>query len=36
MDVDVIVERYCQYTGNRNIKKNGEQILWQETAQIPS
>lgn len=34
--VDVIVERYCQYTGNRNIKKNGEQIIWQETAQIPS
>lgn len=33
---DVIVERYCQYTGNRNIKKNGEQIIWQETAQIPS
>lgn len=34
--VDVIVERYCQYTGNRNIKKNGEPIIWQETAQIPS
>jgi DNA modification methylase len=29
---DVIVERYCEYTGNRNIIKNGEQIVWQKTA----
>jgi DNA modification methylase len=27
---DVIVERYCQYTGNRNIKLNGEEIIWQD------
>lgn len=27
---DVIVERYCEYTGNRNIKKNGEEITWQK------
>ena len=26
--VDVIIERYCDYTGNRQIKKNGEDILW--------
>jgi DNA modification methylase len=26
--IDVIVERYCEYTGNRNIKKNGEEIVW--------
>lgn len=25
---DVIVERYCQYTGNRKIKKNGMDIEW--------
>jgi DNA modification methylase len=27
--IDVIVERYCEYTGNRNIIKNGENIVWQ-------
>lgn len=27
--VDVIVERYCEYTGNREVIKNGEKITWQ-------
>ena len=27
--VDVIIERWCQYTGKRNIKKNGQEIIWQ-------
>lgn len=26
--VDVIVERWCNFTENRNIKKNGEKIIW--------
>lgn len=26
--VDVIVERWCEYTGNRTVKKNGEEIQW--------
>lgn len=26
--VDVIVERYVEYSGNRSIKKNGENIIW--------
>lgn len=26
--VDVIVERYVEYSENRNIKKNGENIIW--------
>lgn len=26
--VDVIVERYCEYTGKREIIKNGEKITW--------
>jgi site-specific DNA-methyltransferase (adenine-specific) len=26
--VDVIVQRYVDYTENRNIKKNGEKIIW--------
>lgn len=29
--VDVIVQRYVNYTGNENIKKNGEEILWERT-----
>ena len=29
--VDVIVQRYVDYTGNGKIKKNGEEILWQKT-----
>ncbi len=28
--VDVIVQRYCEYTGNYNIRKNGEEIVWQK------
>lgn len=28
--VDVIVQRYCEYTGNYNIRKNGEDIIWQK------
>jgi site-specific DNA-methyltransferase (adenine-specific) len=28
--IDVIVERYCDYTGNRNIKLNGQEITWQK------
>lgn len=27
--VDVIVSRYCKYTGNNKIKRNGEEIEWQ-------
>lgn len=27
--IDVIVTRYCDYTGNTKIKKNGEEIIWQ-------
>ena len=26
--VDVIVERWCEFTGNRTIKKNGEEVQW--------
>ena len=26
--VDVIVERWCQYTDNRTVKKNGEEVQW--------
>ena len=26
--MDVIIERWCQFTENRTIKKNGEDILW--------
>lgn len=29
---DVIIERWCQYTGIRNIKKNGEDYYWEEKA----
>lgn len=28
--VDVIVQRYVDYTGNNKIKKNGEEIIWQK------
>ena len=31
--VDVIVQRYVDYTGNENIKLNGKEIIWQKTAQ---
>lgn len=27
---DVIVQRYCEYTGNFNIKKNGKEIVWEK------
>lgn len=30
--VDVIVQRYVEYTGNTTIKKNGEEIIWQPQA----
>jgi len=26
--IDVIIERWCEYTGIRNIKKNGKDIVW--------
>jgi len=29
--VDVIVQRYVDYTGNENIKLNGEEIIWKTT-----
>lgn len=28
--IDVIISRYCEYTGNYNIKKNGEDITWEK------
>jgi DNA modification methylase len=28
--IDVIVQRYCEYTGNYNIIKNGKPIVWQK------
>lgn len=31
--VDVIVQRYVDYTGNATIKRNGQEITWQKTAQ---
>lgn len=30
--VDVIVQRYVEYTGNNKIKRNGEEITWQTKA----
>lgn len=30
--VDVIVQRYVDYTGNATIKKNGQEIVWQKKA----
>lgn len=29
--IDVIVQRYVDYTGNATIKKNGEEIVWKKT-----
>ena len=29
-NVDVIVQRYVDYTGNDKIKKNGQGIIWQK------
>lgn len=31
--IDVIVQRYVDYTGNENIIKNNEQITWKKTSQ---
>ena len=31
--IDVIVQRYVDYTGNATIKKNGEEITWQTKTQ---
>ena len=31
--IDVIVQRYVEYTGNGTIKKNGEEIVWQATPE---
>lgn len=31
--VDVIVQRYVEYTGNATIKKNGQEITWEKTQQ---
>ena len=28
--IDVIITRYCEYTGNYNIIRNGEPIVWQK------
>ena len=28
-NVDVIVQRYVDYTGNNKIKLNGKEIIWQ-------
>jgi DNA modification methylase len=28
---DIIVQRYVDYTGNENIKLNGEEIVWKKT-----
>lgn len=30
--IDVIVQRYVDYTGNENIKLNGEDIIWKKTT----
>ena len=30
--VDVIIQRYVDYTGNATIKKNGQEIIWQKTV----
>jgi len=32
--VDVIIERWCQYTGKRNIIRNGEPYEWKEQPSI--
>lgn len=31
--VDVIVQRYCDYTGNYDIIKNNKPIKWQKAKQ---
>ena len=32
--VDVIVQRYVDYTGNENIKLNGKDIIWKKSEKI--
>jgi DNA modification methylase len=32
--VDVIIQRYVDYTGNENIKLNGKDIIWKKTEKI--
>lgn len=32
--VDVIVQRYCDYTGNTEIKKNGIMMVWQKRSSV--
>jgi DNA modification methylase len=34
--VDVIVQRYVDYTGNENIKLNGKEITWTKTEKKPN
>jgi site-specific DNA-methyltransferase (adenine-specific) len=34
--VDVIVQRYVDYTGNENIKLNGKEITWKKTEAKPN
>ena len=31
-NIDVIVQRYVDYTGNTEVTKNGEKITWEKTA----
>jgi DNA modification methylase len=33
--VDVIVQRYVDFTGQENIKLNGEEIIWKKTEKKP-
>jgi len=33
--IDVIVQRYVDYTGNATIKKNGQEIIWKKTEAKP-
>lgn len=30
-NMDVIVQRYVDYTGNEKIKLNGKEIIWEKT-----
>lgn len=30
-NIDVIVQRYVDYTGNDKIKKNGQEIIWKKS-----
>jgi ParB family chromosome partitioning protein len=32
--IDVIINRYCKFTGNYNIKRNGEDIVWQDQSAL--